>query len=76
MELIWATLPLFFAIAALLVYMHHQHQLHLAERKDLLDRIMRLTGAEKEEPVMVMPEEMYGQLKESSSGSEEGKVME
>ncbi len=46
MELLWAMLPLFFAITALLVYMYHQQQLHAAERRDLLDRILRLSGVE------------------------------
>jgi hypothetical protein len=44
MDIIFGLLTLFLTIVALLIFIHTQNDLHRLERRELLDRILKITS--------------------------------
>jgi hypothetical protein len=44
MDIIFGLLTLFLTIVALLIFIHTQNDLHRLERRELLDRILKITA--------------------------------
>jgi hypothetical protein len=68
MDIIFGLLTLFLTIVALLIFIHTQNDLHRLERRELLDRILKITSVSTDHDLHILsalpPQETSGETHE------------